>query len=82
MWCRPLWSLLKELIELVTGSRRGSSSCRPGDTTTPQPACSVSSSIAEFERISSERTMAGLEAARARGEGRRKKPMMDRKKVA
>lgn len=39
--------------------------------------------MAEFERdVIRERTMAGLEAARARGRKGGRKPVMDRKKVA
>lgn len=55
------------------------------DTTTPggKLVFHVFGSVAEFERdIICERTMAGLEAARARGRKGGRKPVMDRKKLA
>jgi DNA invertase Pin-like site-specific DNA recombinase len=80
---------LKELIELVNGlNERGVEfvSLRESlDTTTPggKLVFHVFGSVAEFERdIIRERTMAGLEAARARGRKGGRKPVMDRKKIA
>lgn len=80
---------LKELIELVNGlNERGVEfvSLRESlDTTTPggKLVFHVFGSVAEFERdIIRERTMAGLEAARARGRKGGRKSVMDRKKVA
>ncbi len=55
------------------------------NTTTPggKLVFHVFASIAEFERdVIRERTMAGLEAARARGRKGGRKPIMDQKKVA
>ena len=80
---------LKELIELVNGlNERGVEfvSLRESlDTTTPggKLVFHVFGSVAEFERdVIRERTMAGLEAARARGRKGGRKPVMDRKKIA
>ena len=80
---------LKELIELVNGlSERGIEfvSLRESlDTTTPggKLVFHVFGAVAEFERdIIRERTMAGLEAARARGRKGGRKPVMDEKKLA
>jgi len=80
---------LKELIELVNGVReRGIEfvSLRESlDTTTPggKLVFHVFGAVAEFERdIIRERTMAGLEAARARGRKGGRKPVMDEKKLA
>jgi DNA invertase Pin-like site-specific DNA recombinase len=55
------------------------------DTTTPggKLVFHVFGAVAEFERdLILERTMAGLEAARARGKKGGRKPVMDRKKIA
>jgi DNA invertase Pin-like site-specific DNA recombinase len=80
---------LKELIELVNGlQERGVEfrSLRENlDTTTPggKLVFHVFASIAEFERdIIRERTLAGLEAARARGRKGGRKRVMDEKKAA
>src|SRR5215218_516910 len=80
---------LKELIELVGDlQERGVEfkSLRESlDTTTPggKLIFHVFASIAEFERdIIRERTMEGLEAARARGRKGGRKRAMDEKKVA
>lgn len=80
---------IKELIELVNGlQERGVElrSLRESlDTKTPggKLVFHVFASIAEFERdIIRERTMAGLEAARARGRKGGRKPVMDQKKIA
>jgi DNA invertase Pin-like site-specific DNA recombinase len=80
---------LKELIELMNAlNERGVEfvSLRESlDTTTPggKLVFHVFGSVAEFERdIIRERTMAGLEAARARGRKGGRKPVMDQKKVA
>lgn len=80
---------LKELIELVNGVReRGIEfvSLRESlDTTTPggKLVFHVFGAVAEFERdIIRERTIAGLEAARARGRKGGRKPVMDEKKLA
>lgn len=80
---------LKELIELVTGLReRGIEfvSLRESlDTTTPggKLVFHVFGAVAEFERdIIRERTMAGLEAARARGRKGGRKSIMDEKTLA
>jgi DNA invertase Pin-like site-specific DNA recombinase len=80
---------LKEFIELVNGVReRGIEfvSLRESlDTTTPggKLVFHVFGAVAEFERdIIRERTMAGLEAARARGRKGGRKPVMDEKKLA
>jgi DNA invertase Pin-like site-specific DNA recombinase len=80
---------LKELIELVGDlQERGVEfkSLRESlDTTTPggKLVFHVFASIAEFERdIIRERTMAGLEAARARGRKGGRKPVMDERKIA
>ena len=80
---------LKELIELVNGlNQRGVEfvSLRESlDTTTPggKLVFHVFGSVAEFERdVIRERTMAGLEAARARGRKGGRKRAMDEKKVA
>lgn len=77
---------LKELIELVNAlEERGVEfrSLRESlDTTTPggKLVFHVFGSVAEFERdIIRERTMAGLEAARARGRKGGRKPAMDEK---
>jgi DNA invertase Pin-like site-specific DNA recombinase len=76
---------LRELIDLVNGlQERGVEfvSLRESpDTTTPGGKLVFHdfASVAEFERdLIRERTMAGLEAARARGH----KPVMDEKKLA
>ncbi len=80
---------LKELIELMNAlNERGVEfvSLRESlDTTTPggKLVFHVFGSVAEFERdIIRERTMAGLEAARARGRKGGRKPVMDQKKIA
>ena len=80
---------LKELIELVNGlSARGVEfvSLRESlDTTTPggKLVFHVFGAVAELERdIIRERTMAGLEAARARGRKGGRKRVMDEKKLA
>jgi DNA invertase Pin-like site-specific DNA recombinase len=80
---------LKELIELVGRlQERGVEfrSLRENlDTTTPagKLVFHVFASLAEFERdIIRERTMAGLEAARARGRKGGRKPVMDAQKIA
>ena len=80
---------LKELIELVNGVReRGIEfvSLRESlDTTTPggKLVFHVFGAVAEFERdIIRERTMGGLEAARARGRKGGRRPVMDEKKLA
>src|SRR5215216_6445221 len=80
---------LKELLELVGRlQERGVEfrSLRENlDTTTPagKLVFHVFASLAEFERdIIRERTMAGLEAARARGRKGGRKPVMNEKKVA
>jgi DNA invertase Pin-like site-specific DNA recombinase len=80
---------LKELIELVNGlNERGVEfvSLRESlDTTAPggKLVFHVFGAVAEFERdIIRERTMAGLEAARARGRKGGRKPVMDQKKIA
>lgn len=80
---------LKELIELVNGVReRGIEfvSLRESlDTTTPggKLVFHVFGAVAEFERdIIRERTMAGLEAAMARGRKGVRKPIMDEEKLA
>jgi DNA invertase Pin-like site-specific DNA recombinase len=80
---------IKELIELVNGLQErgvGFRSLRESlNTTTPggKLVFHVFASIAEFERdVIRERTMAGLEAARARGRKGGRKPIMDQKKVA
>ena len=80
---------IRELIELVNGlQERGVEfrSLRESlDTKTPggKLVFHVFASIAEFERdIIRERTMAGLEAARARGRKGGRKPVMHDKKLA
>jgi DNA invertase Pin-like site-specific DNA recombinase len=80
---------LKELIELVGRlQERGVEfrSLRESlDTTTPagKLVFHVFASLAEFERdIIRERTMAGLEAARARGKKGGRKRVMDERKIA
>lgn len=80
---------IKELIELVNGLKDrgvGFRSLRESlDTTTPggKLVFHVFASMAEFERdVIRERTMAGLEAARARGRKGGRKPAMDERKVA
>jgi DNA invertase Pin-like site-specific DNA recombinase len=78
---------LKELIGLVNALKDrgvGFRSLRESlDTTTPggKLVFHVFASIAEFERdVIRERTMAGLEAARARGRKGGRKPVMDEKR--
>lgn len=80
---------IKELIELVGAlSERGVEfrSLRESlDTSTPggKLVFHVFASIAEFERdVIRERTVAGLEAARARGRKGGRKPVMDQRKIA
>jgi DNA invertase Pin-like site-specific DNA recombinase len=80
---------IKELIELVNALKDrgvGFRSLRESlDTTTPggKLVFHVFASIAEFERdVIRERTMAGLEAARARGRKGGRKRVMDERKVA
>lgn len=80
---------IKELIQLVGDlEERGVEfrSLRESlDTSTPggRLVFHVFASMAEFERdVIRERTMAGLEAARARGRKGGRKPVMDEKKVA
>ena len=80
---------MRELIDLVNELReRGVefvSLWENIDTTTPggKLVFHVFGAVAEFERdLILERTMAGLEAARARGRKSGKKPAMDGKKIA
>ena len=80
---------IEELIELVNGLQGrgvGFRSLRESlDTTSPggRLVFHVFASIAEFERdVIRERTMAGLEAARARGRKGGRRPTMDEKKIA
>jgi DNA invertase Pin-like site-specific DNA recombinase len=80
---------IKELLALVESLQErgiGFRSLRESlDTTTPggKLVFHVFASIAEFERdVIRERTMAGLEAARARGRKGGRKPMMNEKKLA
>ena len=80
---------IKELIELVNGLKDrgvGFKSLRESlDTTTPggKLVFHVFASIAEFERdVIRERTMAGPEAARARGRKGGRRPVMDAKKAS
>jgi DNA invertase Pin-like site-specific DNA recombinase len=80
---------LRKRIDLVNGLKdRGVEfvSLRESlDTTTPggKLVFHVFASVAEFERdLIRERTMAGLEAARARGRKGGRKPVMDEKKLA
>lgn len=80
---------IKELIELVNELKDrgvGFKSLRESlDTTTPggKLVFHVFASIAEFERdVIRERTMAGLEAARARGRKGGRKRAMDEKKIS
>ena len=80
---------IKELIELVNELKNrgvGFRSLRESlDTTTPggKLVFHVFASIAEFERdVIRERTMAGLEAARARGRKGGRKPVMDERKIS
>jgi DNA invertase Pin-like site-specific DNA recombinase len=80
---------LQELIGLVNGlSERGVEfvSLRESlDTTTPggNLVFHVFGAVAEFERdVIRERTMAGLEAARAHGRKGGRKPAMDEKKIS
>ena len=80
---------LQELIGLVNGlQQRGVEfvSLRESlDTTTPggKLVFHVFGAVAEFERdLIRERTMAGLEAARARGRKGGRKPAMDEKKIS
>jgi DNA invertase Pin-like site-specific DNA recombinase len=80
---------IKELLALVESLQErgvGFRSLRESlDTTTPggKLVFHVFASIAEFERdVIRERTMAGLEAARARGRKGGRKPVMDAKKLA
>jgi DNA invertase Pin-like site-specific DNA recombinase len=80
---------IKELIELVNALKDrgvGFRSLRESlDTTTPggKLVFHVFASIAEFERdVIRERTMAGLEAARARGRKGGRKRVMDESKIA
>ena len=80
---------LRALIDLVNGLReRGVefASLRESiDTATPggKLVFHVFGALAEFERdLILERTMAGLEAARARGRKGGRKPAMDEKKIA
>ncbi len=80
---------IKELIGLVNELKDrgvGFRSLRESlDTTTPggKLVFHVFASIAEFERdVIRERTMAGLEAARARGRKGGRKPVMDERKIS
>jgi DNA invertase Pin-like site-specific DNA recombinase len=80
---------IKELIELVNTLQErgvGFRSLRESlDTTSSggRLVFHVFASIAEFERdVIRERTMAGLEAARARGRRGGRKPIMDERKLA
>ncbi len=80
---------IKELVELVNdlkGRGVGFRSLRESLDTTPPGGkliFHVFASIAEFKRdVIRERTMAGLEAARARGCKGGRKPTMDEKKIA
>ncbi len=80
---------IKELLALVESLQErgiGFRSLRESlDTTTPggKLVFHVFASIAEFERdVIRERTMAGLEAARARGRKGGRKPVMNEKKLA
>lgn len=80
---------LKELLEIVSGlEERGvgfRSLWEALDTTTPggRLVFHIFASLAEFERdLIRERTMAGLQAARARGRKGGRKPKMDERKIA
>lgn len=80
---------LKELLEIVSGLEErgiGFRSLQEAlDTTTPggRLVFHIFASLAEFERdLIRERTMAGLQAARARGRKGGRKPKMDERKVA
>lgn len=80
---------LKELLEIVSGLEQrgiGFRSLREAlDTTTPggRLVFHIFASLAEFERdLIRERTMAGLQAARARGRKGGRKPKMDERKIA
>jgi len=80
---------IKELIELVNELKDrgvGFRSLRESlDTTTPggKLVFHVFAAMAEFERdVIRERTMAGLEAARARGRKGGRKPVMDERKIS
>lgn len=80
---------LRELIDLVNGLREQGVefvSLRESiDTTTPggKLVFHVFGAVAEFEKyLILERTMAGLEAARARGRKGGRKPAMDERKMA
>ncbi len=76
---------LLALVESLQGRGIGFRSLRESlDTTTPggKLVFHVFASIAEFERdVIRERTMAGLEAARARGRKGGRKPVMNKKKL-
>ena len=80
---------LKELLEIVGGLEErgvGFRSLQESlDTTTPggRLVFHIFASLAEFERdLIRERTMAGLQAARARGRKGGRKPKMDERKIA
>ena len=80
---------LRELIDLVNGLRERRvevvSLREIIDTTTPggKLVFHVFGAVAEFERdLLLERTMAGLEAARARGRKGGRKPVIDGKKIS
>lgn len=80
---------LKELLEIVSGLEErgiGFRSLQEAlDTTTPggRLVFHIFASLAEFERdLIRERTMAGLQAARARGRKGGRKPKMDERKIA
>lgn len=80
---------LKELLEIVSGLEGrgiGFRSLQEAlDTTTPggRLVFHIFASLAEFERdLIRERTMAGLQAARARGRKGGRKPKMDNRKIA
>jgi DNA invertase Pin-like site-specific DNA recombinase len=79
---------LRELLEIVNGLQErgvGFRSLQESlDTTTPggRLVFHIFASLAEFERdLIRERTMAGLQAARARGRSVGRKPKMDARKV-
>ena len=77
---------LRELIDLVNGLKdRGVEFVSLRESLDPggKLVFHVFASVAEFERdLIRERTLAGLEAARARGRKGGRKPVMDEKKLA
>lgn len=81
-WIKGLIELVNELKDRGVSFRSLSESL---DTTTPggKLVFHAFASIAEFERdVIRERTVAGLEAARARGRKGGRKPAMDQKKIS